>query len=869
MGDSLTILGHNYTNVKGFKATETGDGTLTYIRPDGTKSITSNGSNIDVAAYAKANVNVQPSLEHPALQTYTPTENEQTDSITPSDPQYYGLSQVDIKVNAIDSNYVGSSIDRNDSTDLVVTDDTVDVPAGYYENAASASVQGGSVTIPALTITANPMISINTTTGVVTSSVTASQSITPTVSAGYVSSVSPGSLSISGSATDSILLGTEGTPVATKGTADLVNHTIDITPSVTNSEGYIAGSTINGTPVSVAASELVDGTLAITSSGTHDVTNYKNASIGAGSTTPGATIVKDAAQHKATITPKVTRSAGYITQGVVNGGNQSVYASELVSGTKSITANGTSIDVTNYAEVDVAVPPDLYDEYLAYTPSETAISDTVYPESGDGFSSVTVNVGAISSSYVGSSIVGRDSTDLTASGATVTVPAGYYDEAATKTIGSGSATASASKSVSGHMATITPRETRTAGYVSAGYSDGTAVTVAASELVSGTKSITANGTDIDVTNYKYADVAVPAPVLQSKTKSYTPTETAQSETVSADNGYDALSSVAVSVGAISSSYVGSAIDCRDSTNLSASGATVTAPAGYYENAATKTIGSGSARPVASISSSGATLSTGTGTIILTKDVTNVPDVTAGYVASGTSGTTSITLQAAATLNGATTYHPSTSDQTIASGTYLTGAQTIKAVTLANLIAGNIKKDVVVKIGDSTDDDCVASVTGTYEASGGTDHLTKLATKSLGTISTSSTSAADTGQTLNVEGFDAYDMLIAICHTSPHTNGRHVATVRLINFSGTSNVNTKTSTSIATSTQHYKLSSSGTLAQRSGTTPYGVYVNAATIQTTTPRKCTLTIYQRYNSTSSGTINGNYVLDVYGVKLQDLF
>ena len=158
--------------------------------------------------------------------------------------------------------------------------------------------------------------------------------------------------------------------------------------------------------------------------------------------------------------------------------------------------------------------------------------------------------------------------------------------------------------------------------------------------------------------------------------------------------------------------------------------------------------------------------------------------------------------------------------------------------------------------------------GTSSGGGGSDHLTLLATKNLGTISTSSTSAADTGQTLDVEGFDAYDMLIAIAHTSPHTNGRHVATVRLINFSATSNVNTKSATSIATSTQHFKLSSSGTMTQRSGTTPYGVYVNAATIGTTTPRKCTLTIYQRYNSTSSGTINGNYVMDVYGVKLQDL-
>ena len=163
------------------------------------------------------------------------------------------------------------------------------------------------------------------------------------------------------------------------------------------------------------------------------------------------------------------------------------------------------------------------------------------------------------------------------------------------------------------------------------------------------------------------------------------------------------------------------------------------------------------------------------------------------------------------------------------------------------------------------------VTGTNSGGGGTDHLTKIATKSLGTISTSSTSAADTGQTLQItaDDYKNYDMLVAVCHTSPHTNGRHIATVRLINMSATSTLTTKTATQIATSTQHWKLNSSGTLQMRSGTTPYGVYVNAATLDTSSnPNKITFTIYQRYNSTSTGTINGSYVLDVYGVKLQDL-
>lgn len=57
-----------------------------------------------------------------------------------------------------------------------------------------------------------------------------------------------------------------------------------------------------------------------------------------------------------TVTPSVTNTAGYISGGTKTGNGVSVSASELVSGTLSIAANGTDIDVTNYEKVDVAVP---------------------------------------------------------------------------------------------------------------------------------------------------------------------------------------------------------------------------------------------------------------------------------------------------------------------------------------------------------------------------------------------------------------------------------------------------------------------------------------------------------------------------------
>lgn len=73
--------------------------------------------------------------------------------------------------------------------------------------------------------------------------------------------------------------------------------------------------------------------------------------------------------------------------------------------------------------------------------------------------------------------------------------------------------------------------------------------------------------------------------------------------------------------------------------------------------------------------------------------------TAGYIATGSS--TQKTLQL--TTKSAQTYTPTTSDQTITAGRWLTGTQTIKGD--ANLVAGNIKKDV-----------SIFGVTGTYEVS---------------------------------------------------------------------------------------------------------------------------------------------------------
>lgn len=133
-------------------------------------------------------------------------------------------------------------------------------------------------------------------------------------------------------------------------------------------------------------------------------------------------------------------------------------------------------------------------------------------------------------------------------------------------------------------------------------------------------------------------------------------------------------------------YTGT-IATKSASDLTASGATVTVPAGYYASQATKSVSSGSATAPATISGTSASVSTGTNTLTLSKTISVTPTVSAGYVSSGTAGNSSVSLTASVTTKAAATITPSTSNQTIASGTYLTGAQTISGDS--NLVASNI------------------------------------------------------------------------------------------------------------------------------------------------------------------------------------
>lgn len=139
-------------------------------------------------------------------------------------------------------------------------------------------------------------------------------------------------------------------------------------------------------------------------------------------------------------------------------------------------------------------------------------------------------------------------------------------------------------------------------------------------------------------------------------------------------------------------YTGS-IASKTGTDISASGDTVTVPAGYYSSQQTKSVASGSATAPATISGTSASVSTGTNTLTLSKTISVTPTVSAGYVSAGTAGNSSVSLTASVTTKAAATITPSTSNQEIAAGTYLTGKQTVSGD--ANLVAANIKQGVSI------------------------------------------------------------------------------------------------------------------------------------------------------------------------------
>ena len=240
----------------------------------------------------------------------------------------------DVTIHGIPSDYVGSAVDRRDSSSITVSGPDVTVPLGFYEEDASVSVASGSAAVPNVNIERNPTISVSTG-GLITATVSTSETVSPVITEGYIDSGSSGTISFSGTATQQLTV---------KSSSDLSVSG----PTVTAPAGFYADS---------ASKTVSTGNIGV------------------------PYIVKDAVtNHSVKLTPYYTKTEGWVSgSGSFSGVQTTVTAADLVSGTLSITTN-TTYDVTNYAEVDVAVPiPELQTINTSYTASTVQQTDTIVP----------------------------------------------------------------------------------------------------------------------------------------------------------------------------------------------------------------------------------------------------------------------------------------------------------------------------------------------------------------------------------------------------------------------------------------------------------------------------------------------------------
>lgn len=222
------------------------------------------------------------------------------------------------------------------------------------------AVAQGSATTPQTIITADPTISVSSG-GLITATVSKTQQITPTVQEGYVSAGTPGNVGVSGSNTEQL---------TTQGAQTI--HPASTDQSIASGKYLTGNQTFKAVTVSgLTADKILQGNVVK---------------------------IGDADDDDRIMSVTGTASGG-ITP----------------TGTKSITANGTGIDVYNYQYADVAVP----NSYSASDEGKVVSNGALVAQTSDTvtendtydttlINSLTVNVSG-SSGYTIEDIIERSS----------------------------------------------------------------------------------------------------------------------------------------------------------------------------------------------------------------------------------------------------------------------------------------------------------------------------------------------------------------------------------------------------------------------------------------------------------------------------
>ena len=274
-----------------------------------------------------------------------------------------------------------------------------------------------------------------------------------------------------------------------------------------------------------------------------------------------------------------------------------------------------------------------------------------------------MTIEAIPDDYIGSAVPRKGSSDLTASGATVTAPSGYYSEDATKSV----------VAATWHSASQIAKSP--------------AISVDGNGLITATVSGSANITPVKTSGWAESSHPYPMTVTGSKTKqlpteagkTVTPTESQQTAVAS-----EKFTTGNIIVDAIPADYVGSAVERRTSEDLLVTGSTVNVPAGYYAENEGKAIPDATHASPSSLTVN-PTLEvdyeTGTITASNSASATISPVHDDGYATLAFTHTVNVGGNTATQLFtlDETTYTPSGSAQIIPSGRFLTGDQTISAI----------------------------------------------------------------------------------------------------------------------------------------------------------------------------------------------
>ena len=525
--DTLEVFGVEYTNVAGIKATDDNGNTKTYIRPHGSVAITQAGST-DVTNYATATV---PSA--------SPFMGSSGDTYVTETGQRKWKANLFTEVNVSEGDTEGW------------------LPDGYHQDFAfvkpavpsntsvtpteSAQTIGGANYMMEGAVTVNAIPSYYVGSGITRRDSTALSASGATVSvpSGFYEN----------NASKAVSSGSEGTPTATKGT--VTNHSVSITPSVTNSAGYISGGTHNGTAVSVSASELVSGSQTVTENDTYDVTNLATlvVNVSGGSSTV-AVGTKTATLSASASSIQFTGLSGNPTSFVVTSS-----ADQSTGGTKVVAVawDGTSfhgMDVTTQAEDDTGFTKSYSSGTLTITATTASFQANeyklvyTYGGSSSDIHTADVQVGSGATSITFSSLSGRP----------------IYYSCVFKSDFSTS---------SGYQRVIDVVNDGTNTYGHAFDSSAKAQTSWTSSYSGGSLTITSSGTNnggyFHQPGYYQLTYAVDDSAPSYQTKSVYATTSAQ--TITADNGYDALEQV--DLGAISQTNL-TAANIKSGTTISIS-----------------------------------------------------------------------------------------------------------------------------------------------------------------------------------------------------------------------------------------------------------------------------------------------------------